>query len=124
MNLILPIHGPEIVLLGWSPKTNHCHYVIISTSIVITSASAEYLWPTTLKEPNVSYGLCLFAYLDSFSYVGLQWLFYTSKYSFIFCLFSQVRKPTELKYPTSQVTSALISYSISITIKERKGFFW
>ncbi|WRX32360.1 hypothetical protein QQP08_026181 [Theobroma cacao] len=58
--------------VGLVPKTNHCQHVIISTSIVITSVSAEYLWPTTLKEPCVSYGLCLFAYLESFGYVGLQ----------------------------------------------------
>lgn len=87
------------VLLGWSPKTNHCHYVIISTSIVITSVSAEYLWPTALKEPNVSYGLCLFAYLEYFSYVGLQGLFFTSNIHLFSVFFHKFRNQQSSSAP-------------------------
>lgn len=35
-------------------ETYRCQHVIISTIIVITSVSLEYLWPTTPKELNVS----------------------------------------------------------------------
>lgn len=110
--------------VGLVPKTNHCQHVIISTSIVITSVSAEYLWPTTLKEPCVSYGLCLFAYLESFGYVGLQRLVYTSQFSFIFCRLSQVHKTNRAQMPTSQLTSALIPLSSLHHHKRKKGSRW
>lgn len=42
------------------PKTNHCQHVTTCTNIVITSVSVEYLWPTTLKELNLSYRSLLF----------------------------------------------------------------
>lgn len=47
-----------LILFGWSTR-HRCQHVIISTNIVITSVSLEYLWPTTLKELNVSRKLSL-----------------------------------------------------------------
>lgn len=72
------------MVLGWSPNTIACHYVVVSTNIVMTCVSAEQLWATTLKEPNVP-PWTLLAYLSTIflTCVGLQWLLYVSKYSFI-----------------------------------------
>lgn len=49
MNLIFAILGSRVALSCWSRKMNRFHFVIISTSMLITSISAEYLWPTTMK---------------------------------------------------------------------------
>lgn len=46
--------GPPVVPIWLVLETNHCQYVMFSTNIVMTFVSMEYLWPTALKELDVS----------------------------------------------------------------------